>query len=317
MQIKGKEKTKQKNLQVRKNAGLSEFFSDGQLWLMLLPTIIYFVLFKYVPMFGTIIAFQDFSLSKGILGSKFVGLSNFVEFLTNYKFFELLRNTLTISGLALLLGFPLPIILALLLNEVRNLGFKKTVQTITYMPYFISNVVAVSILMSFVSVEGVFNEIRSAMGLAAIPFMTTPKYFPWIYVISNIWQSLGWNSIIYVAAIAGVDQELYEAARIDGANRFKQVIHVTLPCIASTIVVLLIMQLGRTLTVGYEKIILMYNPTIYKTADVISTYVYRKGLLEADYGYSTAVSVFNSICNLILLVIANNVSKKISGEGLW
>lgn len=284
---------------------------------MLLPTIIYFVLFKYVPMFGTIIAFQDFSLSKGILGSKFVGLSNFVEFLTNYKFFELLRNTLTISGLALLLGFPLPIILALLLNEVRNLGFKKTVQTITYMPYFISNVVAVSILMSFVSVEGVFNEIRSAMGLAAIPFMTTPKYFPWIYVISNIWQSLGWNSIIYVAAIAGVDQELYEAARIDGANRFKQVIHVTLPCIASTIVVLLIMQLGRTLTVGYEKIILMYNPTIYKTADVISTYVYRKGLLEADYGYSTAVSVFNSICNLILLVIANNVSKKISGEGLW
>lgn len=284
---------------------------------MLLPTIIYFVLFKYVPMFGTIIAFQDFSLSKGLLGSKFVGLSNFVEFLTNYKFFELLRNTLTISGLALLLGFPLPIILALLLNEVHNLGFKKTVQTITYMPYFISNVVAVSILISFVSVEGVFNEIRSAMGLAAIPFMTTPKYFPWIYVISNIWQSLGWNSIIYVAAIAGVDQELYEAARIDGANRFKQVIHVTLPCIASTIVVLLIMQLGRTLTVGYEKIILMYNPTIYKTADVISTYVYRKGLLEADYGYSTAVSVFNSICNLILLVIANNVSKKISGEGLW
>ncbi len=317
MRTTGKAEIKHKDLRTRKGGKLSGFFADGELWLMLLPTLLYFLIFKYVPMFGTLIAFEDYSLTKGIFGSKFVGLENFVEFLTNYKFVELFRNTLVISGLALVLGFPLPIILALLLNEVHNLRFKKAVQTITYMPYFISSVVAVSILMSFVSMEGVFNEIRAAMGLAPIPFMTTPEYFPWIYVISNIWQALGWNSIIYVAAIAGVDQELYEAAKIDGAGRFGQVIHVTLPCIASTIIVLLVMQIGKTLTVGYEKIILMYNPTIYKTADVISTYVYRQGLLEADYGYSTAVSVFNSVCNLILLATANRVTKKISGEGLW
>lgn len=317
MRTTGKAEIKHKDLRTRKGGKLSGFFADGELWLMLLPTLLYFLIFKYVPMFGTLIAFEDYSLTKGIFGSKFVGLESFVEFLTNYKFAELFRNTLVISGLSLVLGFPLPIILALLLNEVHNLRFKKAVQTITYMPYFISSVVAVSILMSFVSMEGVFNEIRAAMGLAPIPFMTTPEYFPWIYVISNIWQALGWNSIIYVAAIAGVDQELYEAAKIDGAGRFGQVIHVTLPCIASTIIVLLVMQIGKTLTVGYEKIILMYNPTIYKTADVISTYVYRQGLLEADYGYSTAVSVFNSVCNLILLATANRVTKKISGEGLW
>ena len=292
-------------------------FDNVELWMLLLPTLLYFLIFKYIPMFGASMAFQDYSISKGIFGSEFVGFDNFKEFLTNYKFFELLRNTLVISGMSLLLGFPLPIILALLLNELRNKRFKKSIQTITYLPYFISTVVAVGIIKSFVSYDGVINAVRGMMDLPAIQFMTTPKYFPWIYVISGIWQGLGWSSIIYVAAISGVDQELYEAAEIDGAGRFGKVIYITLPCIASTIVVLLIMQIGQMLTVGYEKIILLYNPTLYETADVISTYVYRKGLLEADYGYSTAVSMFNSVCNFILLLSANGISRKINGEGLW
>lgn len=287
------------------------------LYLIFLPTLLWYLIFMYVPMFGNIIAFQKYSITKGFLASKFVGFENFIDFFNNYKFFELLRNTITITGLNLLIGFPLPIILALLLNEVKSLRYKKTIQTVTYLPYFISSVVMVSMLMLFVSGDGIFNKIRMSMGLETISFMTTPEYFPWIYVLSNIWQNLGWNSIIYIAAIAGVDQELYEAAQIDGAGRWKQTLHITLPGISSTIIILLIMQIGQMLTVGYEKIILMYNPSIYSTADVISTYVYRKGLIESDYSYSTAVSLFNSVCNFILLMSANGISKKISGEGLW
>lgn len=293
---------------LRKNAGV---------YLIFLPTLLYYFIFKYLPMFGNVIAFQDYSIVRGFTGSEFVGLEHFKDFLSNYKFFELLRNTLAISGLHILIGFPAPIIFALLLNEVKNIRFKKSVQTITYMPHFISSVVMVSVLLNFLSSEGIINSIVEFFGGKKVPFMTTPKYFPWIYVLSSIWQSLGWSSIIYIAAIAGVDQELYEAAKIDGAGRFRQAISITLPCISPTIVVLLIMQVGSMLTVGYEKIILMYNPTIYETADVISTYVYRKGLLEMDYGYSTAVSIFNSICNLILLLSANAISKKVKGEGLW
>lgn len=296
---------------------ISKNLENAELWILLLPTLLYFLLFKYVPMFGTVIAFQDYSITRGVFGSEFIGFENFVEFLTNYKFFQLLRNTLVISFMNLLFGFPLPIILALLLNELRNQKFKKSVQTMSYLPYFISTVVAVGIIKSFVSAEGVINALRSMVDLPSIQFMTTPKYFPWIYVISGIWQGLGWSSIIYVAAIAGVDQELYEAAEIDGAGRFGKVIFITVPSIAGTIIVLLIMQIGQMLTVGYEKIILLYNPTVYETADVISTYVYRKGLLEADYGYSTAVSMFNSVCNFILLLSANGISRKVSGEGLW
>ena len=305
------------NLKKQKNSVWREVVKYRGLYLIFLPTLLWYLIFMYVPMFGNIIAFQDYSITRGFLDSKFVGLENFIDFWNNYKFFELLRNTLTITGLNLLLGFPLPIILALLLNEVKSIRYKKTIQTVTYLPYFISSVVMVSMLMLFVSGEGIFNQVRLSMGLETVQFMTTPEYFPWIYVFSNIWQHLGWNSIIYIAAIAGVDQELYEAAQIDGAGRWKQTLNVTLPGILPTIVILLIMQIGQMLTVGYEKIILMYNPSIYSTADVISTYVYRKGLIESDYSYSTAVSLFNSVCNFILLMSANGISKKLSGEGLW
>ncbi len=290
---------------------------NSAVYLLFLPTLLFYFVYKYIPMFGNIMAFQDFSIAKGVFGSEFVGFKHFAEFFNNYKFGELLRNTLTISGLTLLIGFPMPIIFALLLNEVKCIRFKKSVQTITYMPHFISSVVIVSILNVFVSSNGVINELLVTFGKEPIQFMITPKYFPWIYVFTTIWQQLGWDSIIYISAIAGVDQELYEAARVDGATRFQLMKSVTLPGIASTIVVLLIMKVGQLLTVGYEKIILMYNPAIYETADVISTYVYRKGILETNYGYSTAVSMFNSVCNFTLLISANFITKKISGEGLW
>lgn len=306
-----------KEIKAPKTALLRKIKKHSAVYMLFLPTLLFYLIYKYVPMFGNIMAFQDFSVAKGVTGSEFIGIKHFADFFSNYKFEELLRNTLTISGLTLLIGFPLPIIFALLLNETKNLRFKKSVQTITYMPHFISSVVIVSILNVFVSSDGVINEILVMCGQEPVQFMITPKYFPWIYVFTTIWQQLGWDSIIYISAIAGVDQELYEAARVDGANRFQLVKHVTLPGITSTIVVLLILKVGQLLTVGYEKIILMYNPAIYETADVISTYVYRKGLLETNYGYSTAVSMFNSVCNFVLLLSANFVSKRMSGEGLW
>lgn len=288
-----------------------------QVYLMLLPTLILYALLCYAPMFGTVIAFQKYSITKGILGSKFIGLGNFIDFLSNYKFWQLMRNTIMLNLYNLVFGFSAPIIFALLLNEIRNERFKRTVQTITYMPHFISVVVVVSMLLTFVSSDGLINSIRGLFGLEGISFMTEPKYFRAIYTISGIWQQLGWNSIIYMAALSAVDVQLYEAARIDGANRWQQMLHVTLPSIIPTIMLLLVMSIGRMLSVGYEKIILMYNPTIYDTADVISTYVYRRGLMDGDYGYATAVSLFNSVINLILLRTSDFLSKKATGSGLF
>ncbi len=288
-----------------------------QIYLILLPTILYYIVYRYIPMFGNIIAFQHYSITKGFLASPFIGLQNFRDFLGNYKFWELLRNTLSINVYDLIFGFPAPIILALLLNEVKCLRFKKTVQTITYMPHFISTVVISSMILTFVSGDGLINSIRGLFGGEAVSFMTNPNYFYPIYILSGIWQGIGWGSIIYIAALSSVDQELYEAAVIDGAGRWKQMLNVTLPGIAPTIIIMLIMKIGTMLSVGYEKIILLYNPSIYEKADVISTYVYRRGLLEGDYSYSAAVGMFNSIINLLLLLTANTVSKKVSGNGLW
>ena len=287
------------------------------IYIILFPTLLFYLIFCYAPMFGAVIAFQKFSITKGFLDSPFVGLENFRNFLNNYKFWQLMRNTLSINVLGLIFAFPAPIIFALLMNELRCQWFKKTVQTITYMPHFISVVVVSSMVLSFVASDGFINTIRGVFGGEAIQFMTQPKYFWGIYVISDIWQGLGWGSIIYMAALASVDVQLYEAATIDGAGRWKQLLHVTLPGIASTITILLIMRIGQMLTIGYEKIMLLYNPTIYETADVISTYVYRRGLLERDYSYSTAVGLFNSTINFILLLTANYVSKRVSGNGLW
>lgn len=300
-----------------KKSLLKRILEHKHIYILLLPTLIYYLVFKYAPMFGNIIAFQDFKISRGILGSEFVGFENFIDFFTNYKFGQLLRNTLSINLWSLLIGFPAPIIFALLLNEVRCLRYKKAVQTITYMPHFISTVVICSLLLTFLSSEGMINGVLAMFGMEPISFMTEPKYFHGIYVASGIWQGLGWSSIIYISAIASVDAELYEAATIDGAGRFKQAIYVTLPGISQTIIILLIMNIGTMLSLGYEKIILLYNPSIYETADVISSYVYRRGLIEGDYGFSAAVGMFNSVINFTLLMISNAISRKVSGSGLW
>ncbi len=306
-----------KNGRGRCGKKLAEIKKNRDVYIILLPAVLYYIIFKYIPMFGNILAFQDFSITRGIFASPWVGLANFKDFLSNYKFWQLLRNTLTINIFYLLFSFPMPIILALLLNEVKRSKFKRFVQTATYMPHFISTVVVVSMVLTFLSSEGMINAARTKLGLEALSFMTTPGYFYPIYTVSGIWQELGWGSIIYISALSSVDPQLYEAAMIDGAGRFKQMLHVTLPCILPTIVILLIMNIGNMLTVGYEKIILLYNPSIYETADVISSYVYRRGLLEGDYSYSAAVGIFNSLINCMLLFVSNWISNKISDYGLF
>lgn len=302
---------------IRKKSLWKRILMHRHIYVLLLPTLLYYLIFKYAPMFGNIIAFQDYSITKGILRSPFVGFENFINFLQNYKFWELLRNTLSINLLDLAFGFTSPILLAILLNEVRVTWFKKSVQTITYIPHFISTVIVSSLILTFVSSDGMVNALRVLFGAERISFMTEPKYFQPIFIIAQIWQNIGWNSIIFIAAISSIDAGLYEAATIDGAGRFKQAIHITLPGISETIMILLIMRIGQMLTLGYERIILLYNPSIYETADVISSYVYRYGLLQGNYSYSAAVGLFNSVINFTLLMIANKVSNKVKGSGLW
>lgn len=294
-----------------------EVLKYKHIYIILLPAILYYLIFMYAPMGGLAIAFQKFSLTKGIFGSKWVGFANFTSFLNDVYFWRLLRNTLMLNFWGLVFGFPAPIIFALLLNEIKKERFKKSVQTITYIPHFLSVVVVSSLVLTFVSSQGLINALIRMCGGDTVYFMNEPKYFYRIYVISDIWQQLGWNSILYIAAISGIDQELYEAATIDGAGRWRQLWNVTLPGIMGTVMIVLIMRMGRMLSIGYDKIILLYNPAIYEKADVISTYVYRRGLLDGDYSYSAAVGLFNSVFNFIFLMSANFFSKKATGSGLW
>lgn len=300
-----------------KNRLLTSIARQKNIYIMLIPVIAYYVLFAYVPMFGNIMAFQDYKITRGIFESNFVGFKHFNSFLNDVYFWRLIKNTIRINVYGLVFGFPAPIIFALLLNEVRNISFKKTVQTITYMPHFISTVIICGMITSFVAREGVINSIIVSLGGSPLEFMTDPKYFVGIYTISGIWQNMGWSSIIYISALSSIDQELYEAASIDGASRWKQTIHITIPGILPTVSILLIMQIGQMLSVGFEKVMLLYNPSIYETADIISTYVYRQGILGANYSYSAAVGLFNSVVNFILLVSVNAFSRKISGNGLF
>lgn len=299
------------------NRLFSGIVKHKNIYIMLIPVIAYYILFAYVPMFGNIMAFQDYKITKGIWESPFVGFKHFISFWNDVYFWRLLKNTIRINLYGLVLGFPTPIIFALLLNEVRNITFKKAVQTISYMPHFISTIIICSMITSFVAREGIINSIIVSLGGSPLEFMTNPKYFVWIYTISGIWQNMGWSSIIYISALSSIDQELYEAASVDGASRWKQTIHITLPGILPTVSILLILQIGQMLSVGFEKVMLLYNPSIYETADIISTYVYRQGILGANYSYSAAVGLFNSVVNFILLVTVNTVSKKLSGNGLF
>ncbi len=282
---------------------------------MLLPVVLYYLIFHYGPMWGALIAFQDFNPVKGIFGSKWVGLQNFQDFFASVYFTRLLFNTLAISVLELVFGFPAPIILALLINELRWNPFKRVVQSVTYLPHFISLIVVVGMLFDFFARDGIANQLLSLKD--PIAFMQDPDWFRQLFVGSGIWQHVGWGSIVYLAAIASIDPTLYEAAKVDGANRFRQIWHITLPGIMATIVILLVLRVGAVMSVGYEKIILMYNPLTYETADVISTYVFRRGVLQADFSFSAAVGLFNSVINLVLLYTANRVSRRLTQTSLW
>ncbi len=286
-------------------------------YLMLLPVIAYFIIFKYFPLYGVQIAFKDFKPAKGILASKWVGFKHFISFFNSVYFGRLMGNTLRISIFSLIFGFPAPIILALLLNEVVNQRFKKVVQTVTYIPHFISLVVMCGLIKIFSQGNGLFNDIIEFFGGNRKALLSDANLFTPIYIISGIWQSIGWGSIIYLAAITGIDPELYDAATIDGAGRLRQAWHVTISGIAPTIITLFILQVGKLMSVGYEKILLLYNDLVMEKADVISTYVYRRGLLEANYSFSAAVGLFNSVINFVLVLSANAISRKVTETSLW
>jgi len=282
---------------------------------MLLPVLLYYVVFHYLPMYGAVIAFQDFNPVKGVFGSRWVGLENFRDFFSSVYFGRLIFNTVAISVLEIVFAFPAPIILALLINELRWNPFRRLVQTVTYLPHFISVVVVVGVMFDFLARDGLVNQLLASPSPTA--FMQDPDWFRQLFVGSGIWQHVGWGSIVFLAAITAIDPQLYDAAKVDGASRFRQIWHVTIPGILPTIVILLVLRLGSVMTVGYEKIILMYNPLTYETADVISTYVYRRGILQADFGFSAAVGLFNSVINFALLLIANRVSKRLTDASLW
>lgn len=286
-------------------------------YLLILPVLVYLALFCYKPMYGLIIAFNNYKPTRGITGSDYVGLMWFDNFFNNIYFWRLLSNTFTISALSIVFGFPAPIILALLLNEIQNDKFKRTVQTITYMPYFISLVVTCSIITIYCQENGLFSQIIEIFGGTRRNLLIDSGAYRPIYVLSGIWQNIGWNSIIYLAALSGIDQEQYEAARIDGANRFQQMLHITIPGILPTIMILFVLRMGSILNVGYEKVLLLYTENTYNVADVFSTYTYRVGLEQKQYSLSTAVSLFNTMVNIMFLVFTNWLSRKTTESGLF
>ncbi|HHY22695.1 MAG TPA: sugar ABC transporter permease [Clostridiaceae bacterium] len=287
------------------------------IYLMLLPVVAYYIIFCYQPMYGVTIAFKNYVPNKGILGSEWVGFKHFINFFESRYFLRILKNTLVLSVYSIIFSFPIPIIFALLLNELRSTKVKKTIQTITYLPHFISLVIVCGMLIDFTSSTGLFNRVSSLLGKDATLFMMEPKYYRTIYIGSGIWQNFGWGSIIYIAAIAGVDQELYEASYIDGAGRLRQVFSVTIPGILPTIIIMLILRVGSIMSIGYEKTLLLYNSLTMDVADIISTFVYRKGLLEANYSYSAAVGLFNNVINCSMLVIVNKISRTLTENSLW
>jgi len=290
---------------------------NWSLYLLAVPVIIYFILFSYKPMYGALIAFKNYSPGRGFSGSPWVGFVHFVRFFNSPYFVRLIRNTFLISFYGLVFGFPAPIILALLLNEVRHSPFKRVIQTITYLPHFISMIVIAGMITDFCLSTGLFNDIAVFFGGQRLSLLQQPNLYRPIYITSDIWQHIGWGTIIYLSALSAIDPQLYEAAMIDGAGRFRQLFAVTLPSIAPTIVILLILRIGSLLSVGYEKTLLLYNAATYETADIISTYVYRVGLLEQNWSYSTAIGLFNSAINFTLLVLANMVSRRVSETSLW
>lgn len=291
---------------------------DRMLLLIILPGVIYFAVFCYGPMYGILMAFQDYNISKGVWGSPWVGLKHFKSLVDSVYFGRLVKNTFLLSIEQLIWSFPIPIAFALLLNEIRNKYFQRFAQTAAYLPHFVSVVVVVGIMKDLLASNGgVLTQFLSIFGVEPKNYFNMPEAFRTLYVGSGVWQEFGWNSIIYVAAIAGIDQEMYESAALDGAGRWKKLIHITLPSIAPTIILLLILNMGNMLNIGYEKVILMYNSATYSTADIFSTYVYRKGLLNAQYSFAAAVGLANSAVNVVILMLANFMAKKTTDTSIF
>jgi len=289
-----------------------------QLYMLLVPVVAYFVIFHYIPMYGVQIAFKNFLAVKGITGSPWAGFTHFERFFDSYYLWRLLRNTIGISLYELAVGFPIPIVLALMLNEIRNEPFKRFVQTITYAPHFLSTVVLVGILFLFLSpYGGIVNVFLGLFGIEPVAFMTDPAWFKSVYVFSGVWQQMGWSSIIYLAALSGVDPQLHEAAKVDGAGRFKRILHINLPSIMPTIVILLILNIGTIMGVGFEKVFLMQNAVNIEASEVISTYVYKTGIIGSQHSYSAAIGLFNSVVNFILLITVNQLAKRMNETSLW
>ncbi|UVI32848.1 ABC transporter permease [Paenibacillus spongiae] len=303
---------------VHRQRFIKDLIRDKYLYLLLLPGIVFLLIFKYYPMYGLIIAFKEFNIFTGISASPWVGLQQFERLFRTPDFGQIFANTFIISAMKLLLGFPAAIILSLLLNELKNRMFKKFTQTVIYLPHFISWVIFAGIITIFLNpVDGIVNYVLGMFGAKPVSFLTESSYFRWILVFSDIYKEIGWGTIIYLAAMAGVDPNLYEAARMDGANRLKQMWHVTLPSIRPVIIILFILSLGNILEAGFMQIFLLYNPLVYDVADVIDTYVYRKGILESNYSLGAAAGIFKSVIALVLIVLANQFVKKTGNEGLW
>ncbi|WP_397327663.1 ABC transporter permease [Paenibacillus arenilitoris] len=303
---------------IKKTSWRRRIIHNWELYLFVAPCILYFIIFHYVPMYGVQIAFKNFLPAKGIAGSAWVGFDHFERFFNSYYFWDLLWNTFSLSLYELAVGFPLPIILALAFNEIKNGFFKKSVQTVTYAPHFISIVVMAGMIITFLSPSsGILIRMIEWIGIEPAAFLEDPRWFKTVYVISGVWQSAGWGTIIYLAALSGVDPQLHEAAIVDGASRIKRVIHINIPTIIPTIAILLILNVGNILGVGYEKILLLQNSLNIESSDVISTFVYRSGLLNNQLSFSTAVGLFNSAVNAILLITVNRIAKKTSDNSLW
>ncbi len=291
---------------------------NWDLYLLILPILVFFFVFSYMPMYGIVIAFKDYIAAKGIWGSPWVGFAHFQRFFESIYFERTIKNTLGISLYSLIVGFPMPILLALMINEVHHLPFKRTVQTVTYAPYFISQVVMCGMIIIFIRPDaGFINMLLKAMGQEQIAFIIEPAWFKTIYVWSGVWQNTGWGTIIYIAARSGLDQQMYEAAQIDGANKIQKIWHITLPCLMPTAILLLIMNCGSLMSVGFEKVFLLQTPLNMEASDVISTYTYRAGMIDANYSYSAAIGLFNSVINFVILFIVNQISKRVSSISLF
>lgn len=318
MQLSTKELEVSKLSSKKKNKAWIDIKKDWDLYLLLVPGLVTLFIFKYTPMYGLIIAFQDFNIFSGITGSEWVGLANFRKLFSSPEFLNVFRNTLIISVSKIIFLFPLPIILAILLNEIKNLIFKKSVQTVIYLPHFISWVIVSGLFMNLLSVNGgIVNTIINKFGGQPIAFFMEPSKFRPLLVITEGWKEVGWGTIVYLAAITGIEQEQYEAAKIDGANKLQQILSITIPGIAPTIVLMFILRLGSVLEAGTEQIMVMYNAVVYNVSDVIGTYVFRVGLGTSDYSFSTAVGLFNSVVSFMLVVGGNYLCKKFLDKSIW